>query len=296
MKLVIGLPWYIGPDDTTFPLYFDLMMYFGALRERSLVRHSILEMLGPEAWNNVAADLPSLGEGRFPLADPTEEDWDRLGKLEIMICNYSRTSLVGLARENIVDMARKWDADFLFWWDDDMRFDLDAFMRLFRHDKPVISALAFTARPPIFPVIYRLTEKWDQQHQKMIVEKSDIVFDYPRDQLVGSVEIGGDLAMGAAVMLFNLDIFKTIPKPWFTSTGCGEDFFFCYRCQEYNIPRFVDTSVKSRHLEHTPRWCDEERYWHDREHGKQYYEQQYPELKVKDVVGGKVVATTPSPH
>jgi hypothetical protein len=284
------LPWYTGPDDNTFPLYFDLMMYFGALRERSLVRNAV----DAETWEILKGQLPSLGEGSDEFCDPTEEDWERLGALEIMICNYSRTSLVGLAREKIVETAQQWEADYLFWWDDDMRLEKSAFLRLFRHQKPVISALAFTARHPIHPVIYRLTEKWDVQNQAKVVERSDIVFDYPRDQLIGSEDIGGDLAVGAAVMLFDMDVFKQIPKPWFTSTGCGEDFFFCYRCQEHRVPRYVDTSVKTFHLEHAARWCDESSYWYAREHHRDLYQDAFKHEVINEVVGGKVITITPN--
>ena len=36
MKLAIGAPWYAGADENTEPFYLDLMMYFGALRKRSI--------------------------------------------------------------------------------------------------------------------------------------------------------------------------------------------------------------------------------------------------------------------
>lgn len=273
MKLVLGFPWYTGPDDNTFPLYFDMLMYFGALRERSLW----IDALEDEKAEEILATLPSLDEESYKKskADPTLEEWRSLGKIEIIIVNHSRTSLVGLAREMIVDTAVELDADFLFWWDDDMRFEKDAFLRLWRHQKPVISALAFSAREPIFPVIFRLTEKWDMANKSKVVEKSEIIMDYPKDQLVGSVDLGGDLALGAAVCLYNMMIFKEIQKPWFMSTGCGEDYFFSYRCKEFGIERWLDTSVKTEHLHHAPRWCNEETYLKDREDKHELYVQEF---------------------
>jgi len=286
MKLVLGMPWYTGPDDNTFPLYFDMMMYFGALRERSLWVHEMM----PKIEN--LDFLPSLEETGYDkgLADPTIEEWQDIEKLEIYIVNYSRTSLVGVARERIVDVAIGIDADYLFWWDDDMRFEKDAFIRIWRHQKPVVSALAFSARDPIFPVIFRLTEKWDITNNAKVVEKNEILLDYPRDQLIGSSSIGGELALGAAVCLYNMNIFKEIPKPWFASTGCGEDYFFSYRCKEFSIERWMDTGVKTEHLHHAPRWCNEDAYWANRQHNHDDYVKEFGDT-LKDMRNGQVVVT-----
>jgi hypothetical protein len=288
MKLVLGMPWYTGPDDNTFPLYFDQMMYFGALRERSLW----MDIVDDEQADIILPQLPSLDETGYKksLADPTVEEWKKLGKLEIYLVNYSRTSLVGLAREKIVETAISIEADYLFWWDDDMRFEKDAFLRLWRHQKPVISALAFTARDPIHPVIFRLSERWDNVAQSKVIEKNEIVMDYPRDQLIGSSDIGGELALGAAVGLIEMTVFKEVPQPWFMSTGCGEDYFFSYRCKEYGIERWMDTSVKTEHLHHSPRWCNEEAYWQYRETNHELYKKDFGET-VKAVKDGQVVVT-----
>ena len=58
MKLVLGMPWYTGPDDNTFPAYFDMMMYFGALRERSLWMANSNE----KEREYMKTQLPSLDE------------------------------------------------------------------------------------------------------------------------------------------------------------------------------------------------------------------------------------------
>ena len=288
MRLVLGMPWYTGPDDNTFPLYFDQMMYFGALRERSMW----VDALPAQDAKDVLLNLPSLDESGYDkgLADPTMEEWEKLGKLEIYLVNYSRTSLVGLARERIVDAALQVDADYLFWWDDDMRFCKDAFLRLWRHQKPVVGALAFTARRPIHPVIFRLTERWDSNNNSKVEEKNEIVMDYPKDQLIGSADIGGELALGAAVCLYDMRVFKEIEKPWFTSTGCGEDYFFSYRCKVHGIERYLDTSVKTEHLEHEPRWASEDSYWRDREAAHDQYVKEFGDV-VKEVQNGEAVVT-----
>ena len=285
MRVMIGMPWYDGADADTEPLYMDIQMYFGALRERSIWR----EALGHEKFMEVLQELPPLdeGQGSGGLADPNEEDWKRLGKVEFILYNYSRLSLVGKARELIVDMALETNCDYLFWWDDDMRFEHSAFLRLWRHQKPMVGALAFTARHPIHPTIYRIVEKHDPNNAMTVLEGSDIVLDYPHNALVGSEDIGGELATGGAVVLYDMKVFKEIPKPWFTATGCGEDWFFCHRMKEHKIQRYVDTGVKTQHKEHMPRWCDEASYWQERELAHEAYVKQFGE-DVHRVVDGKL--------
>lgn len=249
MKLVIGLPWYNGPDAETGPLYMDMMMYFGALRERTLMRSEMPR----DAWEATNRALPPLDETGDPEGNPTDEDYDRLGKLQIALVDYSRCSLVGKAREMIVDVALEWGADYLFWWDADMKFSPSTFLRLFRSNVPVNSALAFTARHPTYPVIFSVNKKDG-------VYTSKVILDYPKDKLITNKDVGGELAIGASCTLFNMSVFRVIPKPWFYSTGCGEDWFFCMRCSEYDIPRYVDTRVKTQHKEHASRWSNESTY------------------------------------
>jgi len=256
MKLAIGVPWYNGPDADTGPAYLDLMMYFGALRERTVMRDSMPR----DAWLGLRDKLPMLDESGDEAGNPTEEDYDLLGRLEIALIDYSRTSLVGRAREIIVDAALDWGADYLFWWDADMLFNYSAFLSLLRNKVPVVGALAFTARTPIHPVLYSIKKERDTINNQEFVENSEIIFDYPKEKLVGNDDINGELALGGACMLYNMNVFKEIPKPWFSSTGCGEDWHFCYRCAEYGIPRYMDTRVKTQHKEHAPRWADATSY------------------------------------
>jgi GT2 family glycosyltransferase len=310
-RVVIALPWYTGPDECTFPLYFNLMSYFGAFRERTLWR----KKMGHEAFMKILPDLPPLDEtkGDEGRAEPTEEDWENLGVLDLVMCNYSRTSLVGRAREHIAEEALKAKADYIFWWDDDMKFEYSTFLRLWRRQVPAVAALAFTARHPVFPVIYQILvrekdteiearaisiidklrglvgifrgDEWDYVTNviRYLTEKkfsysSIPVFDYKLDSLMSGEDIGGEIAFGAGVMLTNCDVFRKVPQPWFASTGCGEDWFFCTRMMEHKVPRYVDTSVKTYHREHAPRWINEESYWLQRKTAPEAYEYDFPGL------------------
>ena len=274
MKLAIGMPWYDGPDVKTFAMYQDFFMYLGQLRERTIFR----EAIGKEEFDKILPTLPSLHIG----ADPTIEDYDRMGKLDIALIDYSQTSLVGKARDLIIEGALQWEADYVFMWDADMGFEYSSFLNLWRHNVPVVGALAFTARPPFYPVIMRIIE---QSHSKDLPSfTSEIVFDYPKDQLITNKDVGGAIAFGSGVILLNTAIFKQIPQPWFYSTGCGEDFHFCTRCHEYGIQRYVDTSVKTTHKRWDVDFISEEYYEKYKEENQQIYKDNWPETAGIEVV------------
>jgi hypothetical protein len=267
MKLAIGMPWYDGPDVKTFAMYQDFFMYLGQLRERTIFRGSI----GKEKFDKMLPTLPSLHIG----ADPTVEDYDRMGKLDIALIDYSQTSLVGKARDLIIEGALQWEADYVFMWDADMGFEYSSFLDLWRHNVPVVGALAFTARPPFYPVIMRIIE---QSHSNDLPSfTSEIVFDYPKDQLITNKDVGGAIAFGSGVILLKTAIFKQIPQPWFYSTGCGEDFHFCTRCHEYGIQRYVDTSVKTTHKRWDVDFISEEYYEKYKAENQQVYKDNWPE-------------------
>jgi len=216
--------------------------------------------LGHEEFMKHLPNMASLsGNMEDPLAEPTEEDYKRLGMLQLCSIDGQGVSLVGMARENIVDSALSWGADYLLWWDDDMLFPFSTFLRLWRHQKPVISALAFAARSPVWPVIHRIrNRKEPRTGEKQYF--SERVLDYPKNKLISDEDIGGALGVGASTMLMDMRVFRQIERPWFHSTGCGEDYFFCVRCHEHSVRIYLDTSLKNRHLKYDPEWIDEDYY------------------------------------
>lgn len=221
-----------------------MMAYIGRLRERSL-------------WLQNNDNAPASAPEGFMLGEPDLSKED--GVYEFSLASQTRLSLPGLARERIVDMALANGSDWLLFWDADMVYPLDAILRLIRHNKPVVGTLGFTSRAPILPCVYKIREAFDPI-QKVPTYDSETVVDYPRNQLFSNDGIGGELAFGAGISLYNMNVFRQIPKPWFNSTGCGEDWFFCVRCQIHNIPRYLDSSINPRHKVHDPQWADEAAY------------------------------------
>ena len=241
VKIAIGLPFYDGPDAETTPTYLEMHWYLGRLQQYTLDR-DIASSQGFKLEN-------VQPEGVFPLdIQPGDPRFEFLGIGQL------RHSLIGAAREIICQNAVNLGADYVFMFDDDMDFDSDIPIRLWRNQVPVCGALAFTAREPIAPVIFNFQKRWDIDNHR---EAHDVipVMDYQRDQLF-QVD-----AFGTGACLISCDVFRTIPRPWFQSTGCGEDIFFCCRCLEYGIPVYVDSRIKTRHKPtFHAHWHDEEYY------------------------------------
>ena len=275
MKLAIGMCWYDGPDVTCAGRFMDFMTYLGELRDRTLWR----KQLGHDKFTELEPNLPLLDAGSpdAEAAQPTALDYLRLGELEIGLIDYTRTSLVGKARELTVETALKWEADYLFMWDDDMKFEHSTFLRLLRHDVPVVAALAFTSREPFHPVIMTIKESTDSVTGQPMMT-SEYVLDYPKDKLITNEDVGGLIAFGTGVFLCNMSVFKQVPQPWFESTGAGEDFFFCTKCHQHGVDRYVDTATKTSHKKWTSDFIDEKYYDKFRELNTDLYKKHFAEL------------------
>lgn len=127
------------------------------------------------------------------------------------------------ARERIADEAREQKCDYLFFFDDDMIMMPDLFERLFRHQKDIVAALAFTRLYPYNPVIYNLTSGYDGVEKKEYYINTT-VNRYPKDQLVECD------AVGFGAVLIDMKTLEKIPKYWFmTTSGAGEDIHFCMK-------------------------------------------------------------------
>lgn len=241
VKIVIGQCSYKGPDVHCYDQHYEFMHYLGRLQERSF-------------WMNQFQKLPDLprldafskGDAELCEGDPA---------FQFFTATVTGNSLIGQARDLIVDRALEFGADYVLFFDDDMIFARDAFLRLWRRQVPVCAALAFTAREPITPVLYRFKREWDPARHRVDIDIEPI-FDYERDSLV-QVD-----AVGTGVVLISTEVFRKVPKPWFNGArGAGEDIHFCVQCSQFQIPIYCDTSVKTIHKPNQPaQWHDESYY------------------------------------
>lgn len=150
--------------------------------------------------------------------------------------------LTAMNRELILAEAINIGADLCFMIDDDMVFPQDIFERLYRHQVDVVAALAFTRNPPHLPVLYQQHEGWDPILRKAY-SKMEWIVNYPKNKLV---EVD---AVGFGCVLIDMKVVRAITPPYcMTSSGTGEDIFFCVQAKQAGFKVFSDTSTVIGHL------------------------------------------------
>lgn len=161
--------------------------------------------------------------------------------------------LTPIARDAMAVTAVENGYDYLFMVDDDMICPGDLFLRLWKHQKDIVGALAFTRFAPHKPVIYAMEEGFDPVSKKHYYTCRSWS-DYPRDQLVECD------AVGFGAVLIDCRVFAKVRKPWFTAaTGKGEDIQFCYEARKAGCKVYMDTATKLGHL--GPPVCVDEAYY-----------------------------------
>lgn len=150
--------------------------------------------------------------------------------------------LTPLARERLTEWALASNCDYMLHIDDDMICPMDMFERLIRHNVDVVAPLAFMRSEPHYPVLYRLEEGWDHI-SKMEYYITHTIKNYPKNQLVECDAVG----FGSALIKMSV-VRKMTPKYFMSTTGSGEDLFFCKKARDVGAKIYMDTSIKLGHL------------------------------------------------
>ena len=160
--------------------------------------------------------------------------------------------LTALAREKLVQEALKGGMDYIFMYDDDMVLPIDTVEFLLKDmeehpEMDVVAPLAFMRNPPHYAVIYTVVEGYDQEsHRPYFINQ--FVKNYPKDKLVECDAVG----FGGALIRMSM-VRKMKPPYFFSTTGSGEDIYFCMKSrQEVGARIFMDTRVKLGHLGKPP--------------------------------------------
>lgn len=145
-------------------------------------------------------------------------------------------------RNDIVEKALSIGATRLIMMDVDMVYHPKTITRLLSHRLPIVGALCFRRYPPFDSIMLRI--ETDGVRTGYVS-----VDDWEEGELV---EVD---ATGAGCLMFDMQIFKDMPKPWFrfqknadTGATIGEDIGFCQDLKAAGYRIFVDTSVPSDHL------------------------------------------------
>lgn len=145
-------------------------------------------------------------------------------------------------RNNLVDKAFDIGATHLLMCDVDQVYHPKTVPTLLAHNLPIVSALVHRRYPPFDSIMMKL-KQLDDSHD--IYESID---DWKDGELV---EVD---ATGCGCIMYQMDVFKKMPSPWFKSRQnldgfpIGEDFGFCQNLKAAGYRIFVDTSVPAGHL------------------------------------------------
>lgn len=153
-----------------------------------------------------------------------------------------------MAREKLVTEALTGGMDYIIMYDDDMLLPLDMVERMLQdaQEHPeidILAPLAFMRNPPHYAVIYTSIDGYDsERHQPYHI--NNFVKKYPRNQLVECD------AVGFGAVMIKMEMVKKMKSPFFFSTtGTGEDIYFCVKSkQEAGARIFMDTRIKLGHL------------------------------------------------
>ena len=167
----------------------------------------------------------------YPEDTIFEFSWSSVGRV-----------LTPIARERLTEWAIEGKMDYIFMIDDDMICPMDLFEQLYKHNVDVVAPLAFTRRPPHYPVLYRVVEGYDNlRHQEYFINKR--IGNYPKDKLVECDAVG----FGAA--LIKIGVVKKMTRPYFMSTtSAGEDIWFCRQAKRMGAKIYMDTATKLGHI------------------------------------------------
>ena len=170
-------------------------------------------------------------------------DLKKVGECDVKLL---KSSLVYDARNQAAEFAVKNGYDYIFWIDSDMTFEPDTLERMFDSigDKKFLTALCFSRRPPFKPCIYK---QLDAERKGVAIEpKAEVMYDYPRDQIV---QIDG---AGFACVLQKVEMLDVMLSaygvPFFPIAGLGEDLSFCFRAKQIGYNMYADTSIKIGHI------------------------------------------------
>lgn len=140
-------------------------------------------------------------------------------------------------RNDLVEKALSLRATHLIMMDTDQIYPVNTIPKLLSHKLPVVGCMVHRRYPPFDPIMLR-----GKPGEYYGVEE------FTPGELV---EVD---ATGAGCLLFDMQVFRKMPAPWFkfrrldTGEGIGEDIGFCLDLRAAGYRIFVDTSLECGHL------------------------------------------------
>lgn len=144
-----------------------------------------------------------------------------------------------------VIQAQRNKSDYILYVDDDMTLEPDTIDRLLTHGKEIVGVNAYSRTLPLSTTVMMMDEKGEYKDPSKNTEWAMRVPE----------ELFEVLAVGMGVALIKMEVFETIPKPWFKfdmhKDGYmlkGEDAWFCSEARKKGYKIFCDGSLKIGHI------------------------------------------------
>jgi len=158
-----------------------------------------------------------------------------------------------------LEQASNYPWERVWYIDDDHQFDNDTLLRLLQHDVDVVTSTTLIKHPPFLPVFMK-TKRKNAKGQWVYTR-------YTWQELKGRVGLLPVVAVGRSGMLIKREVFhRLVPDSvvlwneiWRQGQidpfgQIGEDFDFCNRLQEANIPIHVDLDTTIGHIDPVAAW------------------------------------------
>ena len=185
----------------------------------------------------------------FPLVDATVPVqfftsfacMDKPERYTLMVPQFPHgpfTGSIADARNSLVKQALDHGCDRLLMLDTDQIYPSDCLTRLTGHGVDICGVRVHRRWQPFDPIFLR-GEIGKYQH-------------VPDHEMYSGDLIEVD-ATGTGCLLFDMDVFLRVPRPWFQfsehkGNPVGEDIYFCSQARKSGIQIFVDTAIEVGHL------------------------------------------------
>ena len=145
-------------------------------------------------------------------------------------------SVICESRTRLVEEAIEAKSDKILFLDSDIQFSADVIDKLYSHNKDIVAAQYSTRYPPYQTVAFLDPDNIDAR-------------------LNATNGLHKVWAVGMGCMLVDIDVFHSLPKPWFVheynkinDSFSGEDIYFCNQAMHHGIDVWIDADIKLGHI------------------------------------------------
>lgn len=203
------------------------------------------EVLGMQRCPKIAICIPTVGniDHLFFVSYQhlLKETMNYFGKDSVMTVVAPR-NLIHVGRSELARRAISFGAERLFFLDDDMLTSSNTIIRLYKHQKDFVTALAYMRVPPYHPCVYKGKTRENKWLECMAYKE-------------GLVEIE---ASGLSCALININVIKKISEKkkkqikkrggLFYISRFGEDMNFSQDLLDIGVKSYCDTDLIIQHL------------------------------------------------